>query len=449
VTRVLVDGIVEDLSGLPPATTVLQWLRGSGRTGTKEGCAEGDCGACTVALGEADGSGGVRYRAVNSCILFIGSLDGKELVTVEHLHDGEKLHPVQQAMVATHASQCGFCTPGFVMSLFCLYHARNGALDDETIHDTLAGNLCRCTGYRPIVDAARQMQAVGARDKFHARAGATCASLARLRRRKNLAEIEGALAEHPDAVPVAGATDVGLWVTKQNRKIGPVLLEGIDELGGIAESEGEIDIGAGVTYTDALPAVAKHWPSFGELLRRLGSVQVRNCGTIGGNIANASPIGDTMPALMTLGTRLVLRRQGQRREVPLGAFFLGYRKTALQPGELIERIRIPIDPAWRFGTWKVAKRRDQDISAVAAGCAVRLESGRVAEARLAFGGMAAVPKRAAAAEAAFLGKAWSRGALDEAMAALERDFAPLDDMRGSAGYRSLVAKNLLRRFFDA
>jgi xanthine dehydrogenase small subunit len=449
VTRVLVNGEIEDLSGLPPATTVLQWLRGSGRTGTKEGCAEGDCGACTVALGAADGNGGIRYRAVNSCILFIGSLDGKELVTVEHLRDGEKLHPVQQAMVETHASQCGFCTPGFVMSLFCLYHARNDALDDETIHDTLAGNLCRCTGYRPIVDAARQMHSLGTRDKFHARAAVTVASLDGLRRRKNLAEIETVLAAHPAALPVAGATDVGLWVTKQNRKLEPVLLEGIEELERIVEGDGGIDIGAGVTYTDALPVIARRWPSFGELLRRLGSVQVRNSGTIGGNIANASPIGDTMPALIALGARLVLRRQGQRREMPLDAFFLGYRKTALQPGELIERIRIPVDPAWRFGTWKVSKRRDQDISAVAAGCAVRLEGGRVAEARLAFGGMAAVPKRAASAEAALVGKSWSRATLDDSMVALDRDFAPLDDMRGSAAYRSLVGKNLLRRFFDA
>jgi xanthine dehydrogenase small subunit len=449
VTRVLVNGSVEDLSGLPAATTVLQWLRGSGRTGTKEGCAEGDCGACTVALGETDGSGGVRYRAVNACILFVGSLDGKELVTVEHLREEEKLHPVQQAMVDCHASQCGFCTPGFVMSLFCLYHARQEALDDETIHDTLAGNLCRCTGYRPIVAAARQMHAAGRRDKFYERAGVTAATLDGMRRPRTLADVEASLAAHPDATLVAGATDAGLWVTKQNRKIEPVLLDGVEELGGIVESDGEIDLGAGVTYTEALPVLTKHWPSFGELLRRLGSVQVRNSGTIGGNIANASPIGDTMPALIALGTRLVLRRQGVRREMPLDAFFLGYRKTALQPGELIERIRIPVDPAWRFGTWKVSKRRDQDISAVAAGCAVRLEGGRVAEARLAYGGMAAVPKRAAGAEAALAGKSWSRATLDEAMVALDREFAPLDDMRGSAAYRRLVAKNLLRRFFDA
>jgi xanthine dehydrogenase small subunit len=445
--RALLGGEVEEIGGVPPTTTVLEWLRARGRTGTKEGCAEGDCGACTVALGEPDGAGGVSYRAVNACILFVPQLAGKALVTVEDLAaPGGRLHPVQQAMVDCHASQCGFCTPGFVMSLFCLYHAGDAAPSDETIHDALAGNLCRCTGYRPIVEAARRMRDHDADDGFAATRAASLAAIAE--RPTTLAELDEVLAAAPDATLVAGATDVGLWVTKENRRIAPVFLGGIPELRTIEERPGILDIGAAATYEAALPFIERRWPTFGVLLRRLGSVQIRNSGTLGGNVANASPIGDTPPALLALGARLVLRRAGARRELPLEEFFLGYRKTALAPGEIVERILIPDDPGVTFGTWKVSKRRDQDISAVAAAFAVRREGERIAEARLAYGGMAAIPKRAAAAEAAIIGKPWTRATIEAAMDALPRDFTPLDDMRATARYRILVARNLLLRFFD-
>jgi xanthine dehydrogenase small subunit len=429
-------------ASVPPTTTVLEWLRGQGRIGTKEGCAEGDCGACTVALGEKDGAGRTIWRAVNSCILFMPAVAGKELVTVEDLKASDgTLHPAQQAMVEAHASQCGFCTPGFVMSLFCLYHAHAATPDDETIHDALAGNLCRCTGYRPIVEAARRMHGLGETKSFnHERPPL-------LPPRKSLAELDAEIAATPNATLVAGATDIGLWVTKSNQRLRPIFLGVVEELQTIRESDGALELGGGVTYAAALPHIERHWPSFGELIRRLGSEPIRNSGTIGGNIANASPIGDTPPALLALGATLVLRRAGTNRELPLDEFFLAYRKTALLPGEIIERIRIPIDPKFTFATWKISKRRDQDISAVVGGFAVKLAEGRVAEARLAYGGMAATPKRAAAAEAALLGKSWCEETIRAAMNALARDFRPIDDMRASSRYRLLVAQNLLLRFF--
>lgn len=466
--RFLLGGeVVTAGSDMPPTMTVLDYLRlHRRRIGSKEGCAEGDCGACTVVLAELDGSEGqesLRYRAVNSCIQLVGQLDGKALITVEDLAapDG-RLHPVQQAMADNHAAQCGFCTPGFVMSLFA--HCKTDAPSDpESLCDTLAGNLCRCTGYRPILEAGQQM-AQGP-DQFSATEAETIARLKTLRRRQALRHetAEGRFlaptsldelltilrgANWEDTWLLGGGTDVGLWITKQHRRIGTIIHLGqIAALRRIEILPDEISIGAGVTYSDAFSAIAALHPDFAAMLRRLGSVQVRNAGTIGGNIANASPIGDSMPPLIALGARLQLLSPEGERFLPLEDFFLGYRKTYLRPRGIVAKVIVPRPgPDTRFAVYKISKRFDQDISAVLGAFQVQLDNDRIAAARIAFGGMAATPQRAHAAEAALLGQKLDMASVEPAVLALAEDFAPLSDMRASAAYRLLVAQNLLRKF---
>ena len=461
--RFLLDGKVRELDGIDPTWTVLDWLRGEERRcGSKEGCREGDCGACTVVLAELH-RGELRYRAVNACILFVPALDGKALLTVESLSSpGEALHPVQAAMVECHASQCGFCTPGFVMSLLALYESEP-APSRERVNEVLAGNLCRCTGYRPIVEAAGRAFERGGGPRLAAHQAALAAQLFAIARTGTLV-VEGAgrrlfaprtadaladlLLEHPEAHILAGGTDVGLQVTKQHRELHTLVsLGAVEELSEAVRTRTHVEIGAAATYTDALAVLSGPFPSLAALVRRIGSQQIRNTGTLVGNVANASPIGDTMPALLALGASAVLRRGADRREIPLDDFFLAYRSTALQRSEFIERIRLPLPrPGLRFATYKVSKRRDQDISAVCGAFAVTLERGRVREALLAFGGMAATPRRAVACEAALLGKPWTEETVASVLPVLDGEFQPLSDMRASAAYRTLVARNLLRRF---
>lgn len=467
-----------------PTRTVLQYLREDlGRTGTKEGCAEGDCGACTVVLAErvVDECGErLRYRAVNSCIQFVPTLDGKGLLTIETLRHGEALHPVQQAMVNCHGSQCGFCTPGFVMSLFALYKT-DSSPDRTAINDALAGNLCRCTGYRPIVDAAQEMFALSkaipssARDWIAAPAGDTSEALhkseadilAKLRSierqagtafasqggtfyaPRTLAELADIRATVPDARIVAGSTDVGLWVTKQHRILGDMIYIGnVAQLTVIRRDATHVDIGAGAAITDVMPFLAKQYPDLKELFRRYGSPPIRNAATLGGNIANGSPIGDSMPSLIALGTRVVLRKGVSTRQLPLEDFYIGYQKNALQPGEFVERIRVPLArPELTFKTYKISKRFDQDMSAVCAAFAAIIDGGIVKSIRIAFGGMAATPKRATHAETALVGKPWNEATTRAGMAALTEDYAPISDMRGSDEYRCRVAANVLYKFF--
>jgi xanthine dehydrogenase small subunit len=461
--RFLLGHEPRELREVDPNLTVLNWLREvERRTGTKEGCAEGDCGACTVVLGEPDGER-LRYRAINACILFVAQLHGRQLITVEHLRapDGS-LHPVQQAMVECHGSQCGFCTPGFVMSLFALYH-EDRAPGRQQILDALAGNLCRCTGYRPIVDAARRMYEIGEGDQFSPREAETIARLKALddgdrlafghdgkryfapRRIEDLAALR---AQFPDACLLAGGTDVALWVTKQHRDLDTVIYVGaVEELRRLEVTETHLEIGAAVTYNDAMAALGERWPDFGELLRRLGSVQIRNSGTIGGNVANGSPIGDSMPALIALGAELVLGMGTERRTLPLEDFYLDYRRTALAPGEFVELIRVPLPrPQRQFRCYKLSKRFDQDISALLGAFHIELDQGRVAEIRIAFGGMAAIPKRARACEKAVLGQAWTESTIARGRKALARELAPISDMRAGAEYRMLAAQNLLTKF---
>ena len=458
--RFLRRGRVVEIGGLDPRTTLLDYLRLSERSvGTKEGCAEGDCGACTVVLGRLRGDR-LSYEPVNACILLLGQLDGAEMVTIEDLASAEGLHPVQEAMVARHGSQCGFCTPGIVMSLFALYHGDRPVSRDD-VNDALAGNLCRCTGYRPIVEAALEACAASPQDAFIAKRATTEAALAALDDGEDVLSEEGdgffaspaseaALAEmyeaHPDATLVAGCTDVGLWLTKDLARLDKTIWLGrVQGLDSIDEGPEALSLGATVSHLHAERALAALDPDLGELMRRFGGVQVRAAGTVGGNIANGSPIGDLAPALIALGATLELRQGERIRSLPLEDFFLAYRKQDRARGEFVRRVvvRKPIVGA-AFRCFKVSKRLDEDISAVMGAFNVVIERRRIASARIAYGGMAGVPKRASAAEAAIAGASLEEPASwQAALEALSRDFTPLADQRASAAYRALVARNLL------
>jgi len=456
--RFLLNGVPQTVEGADPTRTVLEHLRGTlQRTGTKEGCAEGDCGSCTVLVGEAAGDG-VAWRAVNSCIQFLPMLHGKALVTVESLARDGKLHAVQQAMVDRHGSQCGFCTPGIVMSLYGKAIGAAGA--EAPPAEILAGNLCRCTGYGPILEVAKDVVreaappvdlALVADDRPLALVYAD--EISGLTRRwfapRSLDQLAQLASDHPEAVIVAGATDVGLWVTKLRKPLETLIDIGqVAELRRIEILDSGVRIGAGVRYVDAMETFSGLYPELGAMMRRLGSTQVRNSGTIGGNIANSSPIGDMPPALIAAGATLILNRRGVRRELPLEDFFLSYGQQDRQPGEFVEAVIVPrAQPDLVFKVFKLSKRFDQDISAVCGAFALTLDSGGVASARIAFGGMAGTPSRAAACEAALVGQPWSEATVEAAMAALDTDFTPLSDMRASAAYRALTARNMLRKVF--
>ena len=443
----LLNGETVALSGVSPTTTLLDWLREERHlTGTKEGCNEGDCGACTVMVTDASGS-----RALNGCILFLPQVAGKHVTTVEGLAapDGT-LHPAQQAMIDHHGSQCGFCTPGFVVSMACAH--LNGATD----HDVqLAGNLCRCTGYAPIVRAAEETAAKPVPDHLLFLADKSPGGLgveppdgaARAIQPATADALAAWYLDHPDATLVAGATDVGLWVTKQFRDLGPVaFLNHCDDLRGITVTDSDIRIGAMTTLTEVETAIAPHHPSFAAMIRRYGSVQVRNAATIGGNIANGSPIGDSPPALIALGASLHLRRGDTRRSLPLEEFFIDYGKQDRAPGEFVEAVSILRQPD-TLRCYKLSKRFDQDISAVCGCLAITRDGDQISAARIAYGGMAGTPKRAAGAEAALVGQPFTEASFRAAMQAMEADFEPLTDMRASAAYRMEAAQNMVLRYF--
>lgn len=484
-------GRIVDVTGVHPTRSVLDWLREDARcTGTKEGCNEGDCGACTIVIGElatdpdAEGTiGGLNLQTVNACIQFLPTLHGKALFTVEDLksqckiqktaekkqHAVHALHPVQQAMVDCHGSQCGFCTPGFVMSLWSAYehHQAEGTQPTrQQLADELSGNLCRCTGYRPILDAGQRMfdlpavrldtkpvvaaltalqndgfdyaAPLGARiDHFHA--PKTLAQLAALREQK------------PRAQLLAGSTDVGLWVNKQFRDLGDIIYVGdVAEMKTIEDRKDELYIGAGASLESAFAALVERVPSLSDVWLRFASPPIRHAGTMGGNVANGSPIGDSPPVLMSLDAQIELRRGDAVRRMPLSEFYLDYMKNQLQPGEFVQGLAVPHAALHRqVRAYKISKRFDCDISALCAGFAIELEAGSdtVKAVRLAFGGMAAIVKRAANAEAALVGKPWTQASVATAKLALAQDFKPLSDMRASADYRLQVAQNLIQRLW--
>ena len=465
VVRFLLDGEIVTARDVDPTVTILEYLRNElGRTGTKEGCAEGDCGACTVVLGtlRADASA-IDYRAINSCIRYLPTIDGQELVTVESLQgrDGA-LHPVQQSLVDHHASQCGFCTPGFVMSLFALYLG-NPAPARTAVIDALAGNLCRCTGYRPIIDAGCAQASYPPplhwnRDEAHAPTRverlrslrrSQMLSLPGFQAPRSLHELASAYAEAPDSLLLAGGTDVGLWTTKQLRELPPLIYIGaVPELQRVLVSDDTLRIGAAVSLSDAWPIIVEHFPSLTELARRFASPPICNSATLCGNLANGSPIGDSMPALMALGARLQLRAGPHTRELALDQFYLGYQKTALRSGEFIISVTIPrLQAGQHLASYKVSKRFDQDISAVCGAFLLELRQDIIASIRIAFGGVAAIPSRAPRTESALLGKAWQESTIAAAADVLASEFDPLTDLRASADYRRTIASNLLRRFF--
>ena len=474
--RFLLNGEPVDVEGVSPQTTLLEYVRDTRRlTGTKEGCAEGDCGACTVVLAELRGDA-LAWRAINACIRLLPSLDGKAVFTVESLQpDGAAPHPVQRALVACHASQCGFCTPGFAMSLFALYkNAR--APSRAAIEDALAGNLCRCTGYRPIVDAATAMYALPQAEGWRACGVAADGTRSVTRDEERLAdalamlardgtfacehggqrwlaprtrdELAALCAAHPHARLVAGMTDVALAVTKAHDDLGDLIYVGdVDDLRGIDEDDETLDIGAAVTLTDALPALSAAWPELDEAWRRFASVPIRNGATLAGNVANGSPIGDAMPMLLALDARVVLQGSAGVREVALDAFYPGYRKTVRAPGEFVAAIRIPKRAQnVLVRAYKIGKRYDQDISAVFACFALTVDGERVTKARIGCGGVAPTPARARRTEAALVNERWSAALAERAAPILAGEFTPIDDMRASAAYRRRVLGNLLRRF---
>ena len=468
--RFLLNNRVVEVDDILPTVSILNFLRQRlGRVGTKEGCAEGDCGACTVVIGELR-HGQLELKPVNSCIQFLPTLDGKALFTVEDLRQQDgRLHPVQQAMVECHGSQCGFCTPGFVMSLWGLYVNRvknegNGQLSDAAVRQAITGNLCRCTGYRPIIEAGKRMLEL---PNFQFDREAVAQSLASLKSEgsttsfhyefqgqrffapQTVAELTALRSERPSSTILAGGTDVGLWVNKQFRELGDILYTGeVAELHAISADPNHITIGAAVSLNDAYAALKNTYPEMNEMWERFASTPVRNAGTLGGNIANGSPIGDAMPALIALGAEVTLCNINNTRRLPLEDLYIAYQKTAIQPDEILAFVHIPKPtPMLRFRNYKLSKRFDSDISAVCAAFAIELDGKRVVSCRIAYGGMAATPKRAARVETMLIGRDWDETAARSAMDALSHDCTPLSDMRASAAYRLKAARNLLYRFF--
>ncbi len=468
--RFLLNNDVVSIENIDPNLTVLQYLREiQFSTGTKEGCASGDCGACTVVLAELDPSNidQLEYKSINSCITFVGNLHGKQLITVENLKDGAKLHHAQQTIVDNHGSQCGFCTPGFVMSSFALHKHNQNPTRDEVL-EALAGNLCRCTGYRSIIEAAITSSKSCDEDSFAQHYQNTVATLTELQKLpapklagnshnyfapKNIDELATELTNEPSATLVAGGTDLALSVTQNLATIDKLVYVGqVAELTTIEETESEIIIGSALPYSKFIDTLHHYYPDLGDMIERIGSKQVRNTGTLGGNIGNASPIGDMPPALIALGATMTLHVNGVERTILVEDYFVDYKKTVLKPSEFIKSVQIPKPKAGQtLKLYKISKRIDDDISAVLAAFFIEQKAGQqgleVTNVRMAFGGMAAIPKRAPAAEAVLQGNSLSKQLVSQAKAALATDFQPMSDVRASSEYRMTVAQNLIEKCY--
>lgn len=461
----LIELDFNDNSEFKPTTTVLNYLRSLPfHKGVKEGCAEGDCGACTVVIAENQG-GKLIYKTIDSCLVFLPMLHGKQLITVEHLADGDELHPVQQAMVDHNGSQCGYCTPGIVMSLFGLYKNQHHP-STEVIQDALTGNLCRCTGYRPIADAATSACKGEGVDKFTPAETESLYILKKLNSDQGLIELHTSSQQyykpftltdalecrqkHPDALITGGSTDVALRQTKRRELLGKIIdISDVDELKSLDEQEDAFRIGSGVTLERLLHFSGSRLPALHDMLKIFGSLQIRNLATIGGNIGSASPIGDTLPLLIAYMAKIKLQSLNEERSCKLDDFITGYRSTDLRQDELITEIFIPKPSTGRIiRSYKVSRRKDLDISTVSAGFSMLTVNGTVSEMILAYGGMAAKPARAIKTEAFLTGKPWTEATVQEAMDILIKEFTPLSDARANADYRSLVARNLLIKFFE-
>ena len=441
--------------------TILNYVRTKlKKTGTKEGCAEGGCGACTVVLGELI-ENNMTYKAINSCIAFVPSLEGKQLILVEDLISKDELHPVQKAMVNYHGSQCGFCTPGFVMSLFAMYK-NYSSYKEDIIKDSIQGNLCRCTGYRPIIDAAKSLNKENKFDHFSKNKKITLSLLRKIKQRnitiindnkkyfapKSVDELKKILRQEPNSKLLSGGTDVSLIVTKERKDLNSLIyMNSINELNYIKENNSYVEVGATTPLINFESFITKYFPDFSQILKRYGSVQIRNVCTIAGNIATASPIGDTLPLLLALDSQIVIKDKNKTQILPLNGFFISYRKTKLKKGQFIHSIRIPLLGKNIFKAYKISKRIDDDISSVCASFNVELENNKIKKIKVAYGGMANIPKRAINCEKILLNSSLSDDIINKAKKSLEKDFKPITDARASQKYRMEIAKNLLEKCF--
>ena len=460
--KFLLNDKILEIKNPDPNQTVLNYIRTElKKTGTKEGCSEGGCGACTIVLGELINNK-IKYNSINSCISFVPSLNGKQLLIVEDLvsKDG-KLHPVQDAMVRFHGSQCGFCTPGFVMSLFSMFK-NNKSFNNELITESISGNLCRCTGYRPIIDAAKSLNKINRKDEFSKNENKIIKLLKKIKSKniyikkddkvyfspKNIKDLKNIIKKNSNFSFLAGGTDLSLKVTKERKDILSIIdLKEIKELDFIKVNKNYMEIGAATPLIKFEDEIKKYYPDFYSVLKRYGSVQIRNVGTIGGNIATASPIGDTLPILLSLNAEVLIESFNQKKVLPINNFFIDYRKTKLKKNEFIRSIKIPLFKKNIFKVFKVSKRFDDDISSVCGSFNFEINKNKIKEVFIAFGGMAAVPKRAKACEKILKNKPLTINTFDKAKNYLEKDLSPIGDMRASKEYRLEIAKNLLMKCF--
>jgi len=453
---------IHSISNIDPNETILNYVRlNLKKTGTKEGCAEGGCGACTVVLGDLKNNK-IDYQAINSCIAFVPSLEGKQLILVEDLvSKNGALHSVQEAMINYHGSQCGFCTPGFVMSLFAMYK-NFSSYNKENIQDSISGNLCRCTGYRPIVDAAKSLNNVNRLDQFDKNKKKIISLLKKINSEnliiqnrnkkyfspKNINELKKTIKDNPNSIFLSGGTDLSLNVTKGRKDINNIIsLNLIKELKFIKERNGNIEVGAATSLIEFELFIKKYYPDFNAILKRYGSVQIRNVATIAGNIATASPIGDTLPLLLSLDAKVVLQKISKKTILPLKNFFVSYRKTKLKKGQFIHSIIIPIFKKNIFKAYKISKRIDDDISSVCASFNLEINNKKIKNIKIAYGGMAPIPKRAINCEKTLINSSLSEESFEKAKKNLEKDFSPINDTRATKDYRMEVAKNLLMKCF--